>query len=125
MGKMHWLPLIRQVSVGSKLHCLVTCRAWRTVYDAKQILFCPALKCQNCQRQRRFAHDIATLTDATKVGVSVSLTSRARRLRMRCILFSWPGAPNLGCICLSGVVHLRLTIEAKNIFIQYLLPNIY
>jgi len=35
------------------------------------------------------------------------------------------GVPNLGYICLSEGVHLRLAIEEKNITTYYLFPNIY
>jgi len=38
---------------------------------------------------------------------------------------SKPGVPNLGYICLSEGVHLRLAIEENNIFIYYLFPNTY
>jgi len=37
---------------------------------------------------------------------------------------SKPGVPNLGYICLSEGVHLRLGIERKNVLIYYLFPNI-
>jgi len=35
------------------------------------------------------------------------------------------GVPNLGYICLSEGVHLRLAIEEKNITTYYLFPNSY
>jgi len=37
---------------------------------------------------------------------------------------SSPGVPNLGYICLSKGVHLRLAEDEKNIFTCYLFPNV-
>jgi len=39
-------------------------------------------------------------------------------------LFCRSGVPNLGYICLSEGVHLKLDIQAKNILMYYLFPNI-
>jgi len=36
-----------------------------------------------------------------------------------------PQVPNLGYICLSEEMHLRLAIEEKNIFTYYLFRNIF
>jgi len=36
-----------------------------------------------------------------------------------------PGVPNLGYICLSEGVHLRLSIEEQNTLAYNLFPNIY